>query len=76
LQAEQTQIRKSIENVALSGVNAIIEYCNKKFRKPKDLPDFQVLVGVDIILDLEKKPKIIEINDMHSGCNYELMKLE
>jgi hypothetical protein len=57
-------------------VNAVIDYCNKKFRKPQDLPDFQVLVGVDVILDADKNPKIIEINDMHSGCNYELMKLE
>ncbi len=76
LTEEKEVLRKKIEATAIRATEAIVTYCDNKTKRPKDVPDFQVLVWVDIILDRDKNPIVIEVNDMNSGCNYELMKLE
>lgn len=72
---DRQSIEESIKNTATSAVSAIVEYAHKKLKKPDGAPDFQVLAWVDIILDPDGLPIVLEVNDMHSGCNYELMKL-
>jgi hypothetical protein len=76
LNREKEELRKRIEDIAIKSTNAIVQYCDNKSKHPAGVPDYQVLVGVDIILDKNKNPVVIEINDMNSGCNYELMRLE
>lgn len=73
---EKEELRKRVEDMAILATESIVAYCDKKSNRPANTPDHQVLVWVDIILDRNKNPIIIEVNDMNSGCNYELMKLE
>lgn len=76
LNGEKEILRKKIEDAAVQATVAIVNYCDKKSKRPKDIPEYQVLAWVDIILDRYKNPIVIEVNAMNSGCNYELMKLE
>lgn len=69
------KVKQEVEDISLASVNALVTAGERKWIRFSGL-NFQDLAGVDIIINPDLKPYVLEVNDSNSGCVYELFKLE
>lgn len=76
-EATYLKVKHDFETTAIKSVKAIKERSWKKLNSPEAVNKInaQVLAGVDIIADQNLQMNVLEVNDVNSGCMYELMEL-
>jgi len=70
--------RKKVEALAIETTTVMANIWKRKNENPQisSTKDFQNLAWVDIIIDEQLEPYVIEVNDSNSGCIYESMLLD
>lgn len=71
------KVKKDVEKLAIHATTVMAYIWSRKGEVEDSIyKNFQNLAGIDIIVDKDLAPYIIEVNDSNSGCLYELMKLK
>ena len=72
------EVKKRVEDLAIHTTTIMARIWNRKDKKPQVSyeVDFQNLAWIDIIVDENLEPHILEVNDSASGCIYESMLLD
>lgn len=70
------KLKKKIAILCNKASHALVNVWARRMEDYSTFTNVQILFGVDIIIDENLEPHIIEVNDINSWCAYELMLLE
>lgn len=72
---EFSEAKQKVEKIAELSSEILVQVGNRKWFEPH-INNIQTVFWVDIIIDSNKNPFVIEVNDSSSGCIFELAQLE